>query len=128
MPLQSFLFICLYIHFLGTAKHKSKGDKDYDPLFMIRHVMQIMMDHMKACWVAGDRVAIDENMIQYMGWAVSFVQYMPYKPIKHGIKVFTICCAYSAVLLGFEVYCGAEDDDASNTDKSALAVVQRLLE
>ena len=67
-------------------------------------------------------------MFGYMGRAVSFIQYMPLKPIKHGIKVLAICCSYSSVLLGFEVYCGGEENAASNTDKSALAVVQRLIE
>ena len=35
---------------------------------------------------------------------------MPAKPIKHGIKMFDICCALSAILLGFKVYVGQEED------------------
>lgn len=73
--------------------------------------------------MAGDRVTIDESMIRYMGRAVAFVQYMPRKPIKHGLKVFAICCSYSAVLLGFEIYCGPE----IQPDNSACAVVLRLI-
>ena len=45
------------------------------------------MKAMRTCWVAGERVTIDESMIRYMGRAVAFVQYMTRKPIKHGIKV-----------------------------------------
>ena len=83
------------------------------------------MKAMRTCWVAGERVTIDESMIRYMGRAVAFVQYMTRKPIKHGIKVFAICCAYTAVLLGFEVYCGAMMDDV---DGSTDAVVVRVIE
>ncbi len=50
---------------------------------------------------------------------------MPKKTIKHGVKVFAVCCAYSAVLLGFEVYTGAENNVTVN---SALAVVLCLLQ
>ena len=52
---------------------------------------------------------------------------MPIKPIKHGIKVFAICmCAYTEVVLGFEVYCGS--DSVAGDKSSALAtVVERLL-
>ena len=35
-------------------------------------------------------VNIDKRMISYMDRAVSFVQYMPAKPIKHGIKVYAL--------------------------------------
>ncbi len=50
---------------------------------------------------------------------------MPKKPIKHGIKVFAVCCTFTAVLLGFEVYLGSED---SMSDQSAIGVVERLVE
>ena len=39
-------------------------------------------------WHAGKNLSLDESMIKYCGRAVAFVQYMPAKPIKHGIKVF----------------------------------------
>jgi hypothetical protein len=39
-------------------------------------------------------------MIKYKGKAIRFVTYLPLKPIKHGIKVYAIVCAYSGVLLG----------------------------
>ena len=45
-------------------------------------------------------------MIKYMGRAITFVQYMPLKPIKHGIKVFAFFCAYTGHIIGFEVYLG----------------------
>jgi hypothetical protein len=62
-----------------------------------------------------------------MGRAVAFIQYMPRKPIKHGIKVFAVCCSYTGtgVLLGFEVYCGASAVEGK--DNSAVDVVDRLL-
>ena len=52
---------------------------------------------------AGMNITIDESMIQYSGRAVSWVQYMLAKPIEHGIKVFAACCAYSGVLLAYDV-------------------------
>ncbi len=47
------------------------------------------------------------------------------KIIKHWVKVFAVCSAYLAVLLGFEIYTGAESGPA---DISALAVVTHLIE
>ena len=63
-------------------------------------------------------------MIKYCGRVVVFIQYMPKKPIKHGIKVFALCCAYTGYLLGYEVYLGK---DTETNENSALHVVDRLI-
>jgi len=83
-----------------------------------------MMKGMQSAWTAGKHVTIDESTIRYMGRAVCYVQYMPAKPIKHGIKVFCLCCAVSAVLLSFDIYVGKEIE---TRDNSALAVYDRLV-
>jgi hypothetical protein len=49
---------------------------------------------------------------------------MPAKPIKHGIKVFSLCCAATAVMLSFEVYCGK---DNSKTDNTTVDICERLI-
>jgi len=63
-------------------------------------------------------------MIKYCGRAVAFIQYMPAKPIKHRIKVFCLCCAVTAVMLSFEVYCGK---DNSKTDNTMVDICERLI-
>ena len=62
-------------------------------------------------------------MIKYKGKAIKFVQYMPAKPIKHGIKVFALCCSVTGYIYAFYVYCGKELDNCS-----ATKVVERLLQ
>ena len=61
-------------------------------------------------------------MIKYMGRAVSFVMYMPLKPIKHGIKVFCLWCSYSA-MLSFVIYVGKDYVE----EKSTKEVVDKLI-
>ena len=60
--------------------------------------------------MTGDKVTANECMIRYMSQAV-----------KHSLKVFAVCCTYTVVLLGFEIYCGIDSND--NQDKSALGVI-----
>ena len=109
MTRDAYEFMRRYIHFSEIACQKKEGEVGYDPLFKVRHALDVMMRGMKRAWQAGKHVTIDESMIRYMGRAVSYVQYMPAKPIKHGIKVFAICCSMSAVLLGFKVYVGKDE-------------------
>ena len=122
---DAFIFMRNYIHFSRTQDQKKSGQSGYHPLFKVNTIIKMLMSRIRTVWIAGDRITIDESMIRYMGRAVAFIQYMPRKPIKHGIKVFAVCCAYIGVLLGFEVYCGSSAPDGTNN--SAVAVVDRLL-
>jgi len=112
------------LHFADNKKCKSRPtnatDTNYAPLSNIHSILDKLMKGMRNAWTTGKNIVIDESMIKYCSRAIKFVQYMPKKPIKHGVKVFAVCCAYSTVLLGFEVYTGAENNV---TDNSALAVV-----
>jgi hypothetical protein len=69
------------------------------------------------------RVTINESIFRYNSRAVDFVQYLSKKPIKHGLKVFAICCAVTAVLLGLEVYCGKD----TGLSATAIAIVECLI-
>ena len=48
---------------------------------------------------------------------------MPAKPVKHGVKVFCLCCAYTGVLYGFEFFTGQE----TNLNGSPTEIVKRLI-
>jgi hypothetical protein len=79
---------------------------------------------LRRVWSAGKKISLDESMIKYYGQAIAFVQYMPAKPIKHGVKVFCLCCAYLEIMLSFEVYCGL---DTNKTDNTTVAIWERLI-
>ena len=112
------------IHLCGDVHVRHRVTSKYDPLAKVRYVLDKLMGTMRNAWIVGKRITIDESMIKYCGRAVSFIQYMPKKPIKHGIKVFALCCAYTGYLLGFEVYLGK---DTETNENSALQVVDRLI-
>jgi len=85
--------------------------------------MDRLQKNLLSMWTAGERVCIDESMIKLCGRSVKFVQFMPAKPIKHGIKVFAVCCAYTGYILGYEVYVGKGAD----IEGTAEAIIDRLL-
>lgn len=93
MTSDAYTFMRRFIHFSDSTKRKGKGSIGFDPLYKVRYPLDVMMKGMRSAWNAGKHVTIDESMIRYMGRAVSYVQYIPAKPIKHGIKVFALCCA-----------------------------------
>jgi hypothetical protein len=106
MTRDAFLFLERYLHFSDSSQMPATN---CPPLFKIQPVLDVLTENMKLWWTAGQKICIDESMILYKGRAISFGQYMPAKPIKHGIKVFVLCCAVTGFLLSFEVYTGAKN-------------------
>jgi hypothetical protein len=49
---------------------------------------------------------------------------MPAKPVKHGIKVFCLCCAATAVMIAFEICCRK---DNNKTDNTTVDICERLI-
>ncbi len=86
--------------------------------------MDVIGNGMRKIWTVGQHITIDKSMIKYCGCAVAFIQYMPAKPIKHGIKVFYVCCAFFKTMLAYKVYCGNKD---KKMDGSLVEVGDRLV-
>ena len=117
MPKNAFHFARQYIHFADNSAAKNHSD---DPLYKIRHIVKKISEKLKLGWNANIALSVDESMIKYKGRSIKFVQYMPKKPIKHGIKVFCLCDADTGYLLAFEVYTGEKGS-------STCEIIQRLI-
>ena len=61
-------------------------------------------------------------MIKYKGRQIRLIQYMLAKPIKHGIKVFALCCTESGYIYGCWVYYEKENNSCTNVE-----IIERLL-
>lgn len=57
----------------------------------------------------------------------SFIQYIPNKPAKYGIKIFALCDAKIFFTGNLEVYCGKQPDGPYNFSNSSSDVVNRLI-
>jgi hypothetical protein len=120
---DAFRQIRQFIHFADNNAQPKKGAAGWSPLQKVAPVLDVILVTLAAAWILGKRITIDESMIKYTGRAISFIQYMPAKPIKHGIKVFALCCAVTGFLYHFEIYTGKE----GCLDGSPGEVVKRLL-
>ena len=58
---------------------------------------------------------------------LSFIQYMPKKPTKWGIKVWVCCDARTGYIYSFDVYTGADPSIAKSSNGQAYDVVMNLL-
>ncbi len=91
MTRNAYEFMRRFIHFADNSLDEPISSPGYDPLFKVRCALDAIQEGLLKVWSAGKDIAIDESMIKYMGRAIAWVQYMPAKAIKHGIKVFCVC-------------------------------------
>ena len=65
--------------------------------------MQLERD---VAWNLGKNLIIDEMMVGYKGTYSPICQFMPYKPLKWGLKVWCLACLVSKYVWNFDFYCG----------------------
>jgi hypothetical protein len=89
---------------------KEKIDPAYDPLAQVRWLLDKLKFNFQKCWNGFEYLCVDESMVAYNGKFCAFKQYLPLKPITHGIKVWCLCCSRIKYILNWEVYVGAENE------------------
>ena len=82
---------------------------------------QIVIKNVAALFnFSGTYFVIDETMIAYKG-KIGFIQYQPQKPVKHGIKVYSLCCAcpgLKGAMVNAELYAGfSVEEEGDDTGK-----------
>ncbi|UYV74574.1 hypothetical protein LAZ67_12000179, partial [Cordylochernes scorpioides] len=107
MSQERFLFIlrCLRFDDITTRKERKKLDK----LAPIREFVEAFVYNCKKLYTPGEYNTIDEKLIPFCG-RCGFRQYMPNKPAKYGLKIYTISDARTFYTFNFEIYCGKQPD------------------
>ena len=115
MPRDRFFTIMRYLHLVDSSQQKKVGEAGYDPLFKVRP----LLDHLSAVfpryYQPAREISIDEMMISTR-CRVAFLQYMPKKPCKFGLKVWVLAEAATGYVLCFQIYTGAALPTASGEE------------
>ena len=131
MSRKRFLYILQCLHIAGKDSLKyDKADPRYDPIAQVRWLLDALVRNFQSLWNASPYLCVDESMVPYNGRYCSFKQYLPLKPITHGIKVWCLCCSVSKYVLNLEVYVGAANEAIAGLPQHACGagagVVTRL--
>ena len=111
MSRNRFLYILKVLHFVPKASlvHE-KTDPRYDPIGQVRWMMNHMVYTFQSLWNSSPYLCVDEIMVTYNGKFCSFKQYLPLKPVTHGIKIWCLACSVTKFVLNLEVYIGAANE------------------
>ena len=73
--------ISQYMHFSDSTQEPQCRDDDYDRLFKVRRIMNMVLSNFKQVYDPSKNMSINEGMIACKG-RLSFRQFMPAKPTK----------------------------------------------
>lgn len=83
-----------YFHLADTSKAAPRGEDGFDPLFKVRPLLSLTQTSFAAPFMPGQNLTVDEAMIKFKG-RCGFLQFVPAKPTKWGLKVWALCDADS---------------------------------
>ena len=108
MSRNRFGLLCSFLHFSDNSKAKARGEHGYDPLQKIRPLLDITMPCLSLYYTPLKELSVDESMRKFEG-RIYFRQYIPNKPTRWGIKIWTLCESKTGFLLNYDIYTGKKN-------------------
>lgn len=112
-----------YLHLASSADPNAPSQ---DKLFKVRWLYELVKNRCITSYSPSANLAVDEAMIGFKG-RIGFKQYMPAKPTKWGIKVWSLADSANGYLLNFEFYTGAASAEEKKQEAPNQSLVLRLM-
>ena len=124
MGLKRFRNLCAAIRFddKDTRYLRRKTDK----LAAVREFFESFNQNCQSFYTPGDELTIDEKLEPFRG-RCSFIQYIPNKPAKYGMKIFAIVDSRTFYTLKLEIYCGKQPIGPNEISNSSIDIVKKLI-
>ena len=104
MSSRRFELLLKFFHLNNSETQPQRGEQGYDKLYKLRPFLDLITTAFKDC-----HLSIDESMISYKG-RLSFVQYLPKKPHKWGMKAWVLADSINGYTWGWKLYTGKEGE------------------
>ena len=121
MSSRRFELLLKFLHLNDSRKQPSRGEPGYDKLYKVRPLLDAAVKNFQSCYTPTENLSIDESMIGFKG-RLAFLQYMPKKPQKWGIKAWVLADAANGYVWNWKLYTGKEDNVPAN-----LGLVHRVV-
>ena len=103
--------ITRFFHVNDSTTNPPRNARGHDVLHKIRPFIESAKTLFPMFYAPHKNVAVDEAMVKFKG-RCSFLQYVPSKPCKWGLKAWALADSESYYLLDFNIYTGKKATDA----------------
>lgn len=93
------------------TRHERREKGKQGSLAPIKELFDMFMEACNSNYKPSQKVTIDESIVGFKG-KCSFKIYMPSKPIKHGVKIWSMCDSANAYLCNAQIYQGKQFEKA----------------
>lgn len=94
--------ILRYVHVADNSNALDWSDPGYDKLWKVRPLLDVVSQQSLELYAPYPQISVDESMIGTKS-RLSFIQYMPKKPVKWGIKNWVCADSVTGYILMFDV-------------------------
>lgn len=124
MGVNRFRFLLSSLRFDDRETRKDR--KALDRLAPVREIFEKFNQNCNESYHVGEDVTVDEKLEAFRGRCV-FIQYIPSKPAKYGIKIFAAVDSKLFYTRNMEIYAGKQPDGPFQVSNKPVDVVQRLV-
>ena len=93
------------LHLNDDLKMPPRDSPNFDKLYKIRPLLDKLVKAFQRHYIPDQNLSIDESIVGFKG-RLSWIQYMPKKPTKWGIKTWTLADASNGYIWNMKVYTG----------------------
>lgn len=109
VSLKRFRFLLRMLRFDDITTRKER--KESDKLAPIRELFEGFLEKCTMNYEVGAQCTIDEMLDGFRG-RCSFRQYIPSKPAKYGIKIYSVEDSNNYYTANMEIYCGKQPENS----------------
>ena len=92
MSSRRFELLLKLLHLNDSRKQPAGGEPGHDKLYKVRPLLDAVVKNFQSNYTPIEKLLIDESMIGFK-WRLAFLQYMPKKPQKWGMKAWVLADA-----------------------------------
>ena len=125
MKRDRYLHILRYLHFTDNRNEPDRTDENFDRLWKIRDLSEILNSTFSKFYNPSENLAVDEVIVSFKG-RVIFKQYIPKKRKRFGIKIFKLCDS-TGYTYDMKVYLGKDRQRTAQHVTATHATVTELM-
>ncbi|CAG5053316.1 unnamed protein product [Parnassius apollo] len=130
MPIKRFKKILENLHLNNNEQTPQRATTNFDKLFKVRPILDLLNIACQREAKTTSSQSIDESMIRFKGRS-TLKQYMSFKPIKRGYKVWVRADSKTGYVYEFSIYTGKREDQAPEVGlgvKVVKTLTQKLID